>query len=161
LSQRKLAKDAGNAIALNLRKWLLGQLSAMVMVGALVGASMWAVGVPAAGALGVSVGLAEFIPIAGPIAAAVPALLMALLVGVDKAGWTLLIFLVIQQVEGNMIIPLIQQKMIHVLPVVTLFALVAFGLLFGPLEIVLATPLTIVASVLLGLYGSDAKKEAV
>jgi hypothetical protein len=34
-------------------------------------------------------------------------------------------------------------------------------LLFGPLEIVLATPLTIVASVLLGLYGSDAKKEAV
>jgi predicted PurR-regulated permease PerM len=160
MAQRKLAKDASNEIALNLRKWLLGQLSAMVMVGALVGCAMWAVGVPAAGALGVFAGLAEFIPIAGPIAAAVPALLMSLLIGVDKAGWTLLIFLIIQQVEGNMIIPLIQQKMIQIPPVVTLFALVAFGLLFGPLGIVLATPLTIVASVLLGLYGSDAKEKA-
>jgi predicted PurR-regulated permease PerM len=42
--------------------------------------------------------------------------------------------------------------MIRIPPVVTLFALVAFGLLFGPLGVVLATPLTIVASVLLKLY---------
>jgi predicted PurR-regulated permease PerM len=154
-SHRQKAWEASEQIALNLRKWLLGQLSAMAMVGALVGGTMWAIGVPAAGALGVFAGLAEFIPIAGPIAAAVPALLMALLIGVDKAGWTLLIFLVIQQVEGNLIIPLIQQRMIRIPPVVTLFALVALGLIFGPLGVVLATPLTIVASVLLELYRSE------
>lgn len=152
VAQRERVKAASNDMALNLRKWLLGQLAAMGMVGALVGGSMWAIGVPAAGALGVFAGLAEFIPIAGPIAAAFPALLMALLIGVDEAGWTLLIFLVIQQVEGNMIIPLIQQQMIRIPPVVTLFALVSFGLLFGPLGIILATPLTIVVSVILGSF---------
>jgi predicted PurR-regulated permease PerM len=143
--------DAGatlDAIAVNLRKWLLSQLAAMVMVGLLVGVALWVIGVPAAGALGLFAGAAEFVPIAGPIASAIPALLVSLLVGIEEAGWTLLIFVVIGQIEGNVLIPLLQRRVIAIPPLVTLFALVGFALLFGPLGIVLATPLTIVLLVI-------------
>lgn len=152
-ARRDAVADTLKEIAATLRKWLLAQLAAMVMVGALVAAGTWALGVPAAGALGVFAGAVEFIPIAGPIAAAIPALLLAMLVGVDTAGWTLVLFVAIQQIEGNLIIPLIQQRAIMLPPVVTLFALIAFGIIFGPLGIILAMPLTIVVSVLLSRFG--------
>jgi predicted PurR-regulated permease PerM len=128
-----------------LRRWLLSQLAAMVIVGVMVGCAMWTIGVPAAGALGLFAGAMEFVPIAGPVASAVPALLMSLLVGVNEAGWTFLLFVLIQQVEGNLVIPLIQQRVARVPPLLTLFAIVSAGLLFGLLGVILATPLTIVA----------------
>lgn len=131
-----------------LRKWLLAQLLAMATVGLMVGLGAWAIGVPAPGALGLFAGLAEFVPIAGPVISAIPALLLALLYGVDKAGWTLLLFIVIQQLEGNLLMPVIQRRIVLLPPVLTLFALVSFGLVFGPAGVVMATPLTIVAVVL-------------
>jgi predicted PurR-regulated permease PerM len=159
-THRKSVRAVGGEIASNLRRWLFGQIAAMAIVGFMVGIAMWAIGVPAAGALGIFAGLAEFVPIAGPISATIPALLMALLIGIDKAGWTLLIFVIIQQVEGNIIIPIIQQRMVRIPPVVTIFAIVVFGLLFGLIGIVLATPLTIMASVQLNHYLHDRDLEA-
>ena len=159
-THRKSVRAVGGEIASNLRRWLFGQIAAMAIVGFMVGIAMWAIGVPAAGALGIFAGFAEFVPIAGPISATIPALLMALLIGIDKAGWTLLIFVIIQQAEGNIIIPIIQQRMVRIPPVVTIFAIVVFGLLFGLIGIVLATPLTIMASVLLNHYLHDRDIEA-
>lgn len=131
-------------LSLRLRQWLLSQFAAMAIVGFLVGGSLWAIGVPAAGALGLFAGAAEFVPIVGPIASAVPAMLMALIVGMEEAGWTLLFFVIIQQIEGNLIIPLLQQKVVRIPPLVTLFAIVSAGLLFGLLGVILATPTAIV-----------------
>jgi predicted PurR-regulated permease PerM len=151
-AQRGAARATLDEIAETLRKWLLAQLAAMAMVGSLVTIGTWALGVPAAGALGVFAGAVEFIPIAGPIVSAIPALLLAMLIGVETAGWTAILFVAIQQVEGNLIIPLIQQQAIKIPPVVTLFALIAFGVIFGPLGIILAMPLTIVVFVAVKPY---------
>lgn len=126
-----------------LRRFLKAQVLAMVVVGVLTGAGLAFIGVPSALALGLFAGLAEFVPMVGPVAAAVPALLLALSVGVEEAGWTLLLFIVVQQIESNILSPLLQQEMVQVPAAVTLFAVVAFGTVLGPLGVLLATPLTV------------------
>lgn len=131
-----------------LRKWLAAQAIAMVTVAALVGIGMWIIGAPAPGALALFAGLAEFVPIVGPVVSAIPALLLALLHGVDKAVWTLVLFVVVQHFEGDLLLPLLQRRIVLLPPVLTLFAIVVFGVIFGPLGVLLATPLTVVAVVL-------------
>ena len=130
-----------------LRLWLLGQLVAMAFLFVLTGLGLWAIGVPAALALALLAGLAQFVPLIGPIVAAIPALLIALSEGLQIALWTLLLYVAIQQVESNLITPLVQRQAVSLPPAVTLFAVVAFGLLFGPLGVLLATPLAVIVLV--------------
>jgi predicted PurR-regulated permease PerM len=99
---------------------------------------------PAALALALLAGLAEFVPLIGPIVAAIPALLIALSEGVQTALWTLLLYLAVQQVESNLIMPVVQHRVVSLPPAITLFAVVAFGLLFGSLGVLFATPLAVV-----------------
>lgn len=131
-----------------LRLWLLGRLAAMVLVGIIVGIGLWAIGVPAALALGLVAGLLEFIPFIGPIVAAIPGILLAMLISPMTALWTALLYLIVQQTEGNVISPLIQQHAVDLPPALLLFSLVAAGLVFGILGVLLAEPLTAVMFVL-------------
>ena len=131
-----------------LRLWLLGRLAAMVLVGLIVGIGLWAIGVPAALALGLVAGLLEFIPFIGPIVAAIPGILLAMLISPMTALWTALLYLIVQQTEGNVISPLIQQHAVDLPPALLLFSLVAAGLVFGILGVLLAEPLTAVLFVL-------------
>lgn len=131
-----------------LRLWLRGQLLAMVLVGLLTGAGLWLLGMPSAAVLGLLAGLLEFIPFAGPILSAIPALLLALAVSPDLAAWVVLVYLIVQQIEGNILQPLIQQYAVDLPGVVLLFALIAFGALFGIIGVVLAAPLAVVCYVL-------------
>jgi predicted PurR-regulated permease PerM len=142
-SRERLA-EAFDASGTALRRWLLGQLIAMMLVFVLTGLGLWAIGLPAALALALLAGLAEFVPLIGPVVAAIPALLIALAEGWQTALWTLLLYLAIQQVESNLIMPLVQHRVVSLPPAVALFAVVAFGLLFGSLGVLFATPLAVV-----------------
>jgi predicted PurR-regulated permease PerM len=130
-----------------LRYWLLGQLIAMVVVGVLTWVGLALLAVPSALALGLFAGLAEFVPILGPIAAAIPALIIALSQDTQLALWVLALFMVIQQLEGNLLQPIIQRKMVALPPAVTLFAVLAFAILFGAMGVLLAAPLAVVTLV--------------
>ena len=134
---------------LRLRQWLIAQLIAMISIGVLVGAGLSLIGVPAALALGLFAGLAEFIPVAGPIIGAIPALLIALLHGVRMAEYVLALFVVVQQFEGHVLLPLVQQRFATLPPVVTVFALIGFAVLFGWVGVLLAVPLAVAGAVLL------------
>src|SRR4051812_13372701 len=79
-------------------------------------------------ALGLFAGVTEFIPVIGPILGAVPAILLALTQGGWTALWTLLLFVVVQQIESNLIMPLVQRRLIEIPPALLLFALLAIGL---------------------------------
>ena len=150
--------DAGLA----LKRWLTGQVIAMVLVGVFTGLGLWLVGVPSAFALGFIAGLAEFVPIIGPIVAAIPALLIASTVSWQAVLLALAVLLIIQQVESNLITPLIADRMLSVAPVVGLFAVVAMGVLFGPLGLILGFPLAIVFDVAIRrLYVRDTLGERV
>jgi len=143
--QRPHAAQRLDVISEDLRSFLKAQLIAMVGVGVLTYIGLSILGLPSALALALFTGLAEFIPMVGPVVSAVPALLIAFTIGLDSALWTLALFVVVQQTEGNLITPLLQQRMVSLPPAVTLFAVVAFGSLFGPLGVLLATPLTVLA----------------
>lgn len=134
---------------LRLRQWLIAQLIAMISIGLLVGGGLSIIGVPAPLALGLFAGLAEFIPVAGPILGSIPALLIALLHGLHKAGYVLMLFVVVQQFEGHVLLPVVQRRFATLPPVVTIFSLMGFAVLFGWTGVLFATPLAVAGSVLL------------
>jgi predicted PurR-regulated permease PerM len=131
-----------------LRSWLFGQAIAMVVVGLLTWAGLSALSVSSSLALGLFAGLAEFVPVLGPIIAAMPALIIAFSQDPKLALWVLLLFLVIQQIEGNVLQPLIQGKLVALPPAIALFSIIAFAVLFGVMGALLAAPLAVVTLVL-------------
>lgn len=144
-----------------LKQWLLGQLVSMTIIGVFTGLGLWLVGVPSALMLGLIAGLAEFVPLLGPIISAIPGLLLALLVGPETALWALLVYLGIQQIESNLVTPLVERWAVSIPPVVTLFGVLSLGVLFGVLGVLLAAPLTVVLYVLVKqLYVREALGEA-
>jgi predicted PurR-regulated permease PerM len=145
--QRPLIQDTMDYSAAALRQWLIGQLIAVFLVGTIVSAGLWYIGLPSPLALGLIAGMLEFVPVVGPILGAVPATLLALTIG---------LFIVVQALESNLITPLIQKRMVALPPVVTLFAILCFGWLFGPLGVLFATPLAVFLFVVINkLYVRD------
>lgn len=147
-TRRKIAAEAMLESERALRLWLKGQAIAMLVVGLLTGIGLWALGMPSALALGLLAGLLEFIPFAGPIIAAIPAILIALAVSPELALWVTLLYVAIQQFEGNLLTPLVQQYAVDLPGAVLLFSLIGFGSLFGTLGVILAAPLAVVMMVL-------------
>lgn len=146
--RRDLARVALGETARALRLWLLGQLVSMSVIGVLTGLGLAWVGLPSALALGLLAGLLAFVPLVGPIVSAIPALLLALADGAATVGWTLAVFVGVQQIEGNVVMPFVQRRMVDLPPALLLFAIVAAGTLLGPLGALLAAPLTVVVFVL-------------
>ncbi|WP_141696216.1 AI-2E family transporter, partial [Xanthomonas translucens] len=105
-------------------------------------------GVPVALGIGLLTALLDFIPIVGPIVAAVPAVLLGFTVSPQVALGALLVFVVLQQLEGHVLQPLIQARAVDLPPALLLFSLFGIGVLFGPMGVVLAAPLTVVLYVL-------------
>jgi predicted PurR-regulated permease PerM len=139
-----------------LKKWLLGIMIDMSIIATLLGIALWALGVPAFFGLALIAGFAQFVPTVGPLLASVPAILLAFTVSPTTAMWTALTYLVISQVEANVIYPLIQKKTTSIHPALNLIAVLAFGTLLGPLGVLLATPMLLVLTVfVVRLYVQD------
>jgi predicted PurR-regulated permease PerM len=133
-----------NASGCALKGWLKAQVVSMVLVGSLVGVGLAVIGAPAPVALGLLSGLAQFVPIVGPIASAVPALLLAATGGMQMLLLTLALYVAVSQLEANLITPLVQKNVASLPVVLGIFGVVGLGLLFGPLGVLFATPLTLV-----------------
>lgn len=131
-----------------LRGWMIGQALSSLVVAAFTWAGLAILGVPASGGLGLIAGLLDVIPMVGPIIAGIPAVLLAFTVSPITALWTIALFLVVQQLQGNFLQPMIQKQAVDVPPAVLLFAVVAAGMLFGSLGVLLAAPLTVVIFVI-------------
>jgi predicted PurR-regulated permease PerM len=155
-AHRARAGEVLDALGRGLWAWMIGQALAMVVVGALVFAGLWLIGVPLAFTLALIAGLTNFIPFVGPFLGAAPALLMAVPEGVGTVVWVALLFTGVQQLEGNLITPMIQRRAAALPPVLIILAVVAAGLLFGLLGVFLATPLLLTLMVLVRmLYVED------
>ncbi|MDQ6639701.1 MAG: AI-2E family transporter [Pseudomonadota bacterium] len=132
-----------------LKRWLLGQGLTMLIVGTTVGIGLALLGMPLAAAMGFISGLLEFVPFFGAIASALLGTLLAFAQGPQQALHVALFFLVIQQLEGNLVIPMVQRWAVQLAPVLSLLAVVVFGTLFGVEGVLLGTPLMVVATVLI------------
>lgn len=152
------ARSAGivDECGVALGRWMGGQALDMLVVALLTALGLWLLGVPLAMVLGLIAGLTNIIPVVGPFLSGVPAVMFALTQGVDQAVYVALLFLVIQQIEGNILMPMIQKYAAHLPPVLTVLAIVAFGSLFGMFGVILATPLLLVSIILVQrLYVED------
>lgn len=145
-----------------LHRWLKGQMIAMVLVGSLTAIGLSLAGVDSALALGLLAGLANFVPYLGSLAAALITLVVASSQGLYITGLAAGVMLAVQQIESNIVTPLVVSRAVSIEPAVGLFALAAMGILFGPLGILLGFPLTIVADIAIRrLYIRDALDEHV
>jgi predicted PurR-regulated permease PerM len=147
-ARRALVAEAMDESESALRLWLKGQLISMTIIGVLTGAGLWLLGIESWLVLGLLAGLLEFVPFARPILAAIPGILIALVVSPQLALWTTVMYIAVQQVEAYIIQPLVQQYAVHIPPVVLLFSLLAFAMLFGIIGVLFAAPLAVVTYVL-------------
>lgn len=156
LSYRPRGAEVIVAVGYTLRWWLLGRLISMVLVGVLTGLGLWWLDIPLALTLAIIAAFLDFIPNFGPIIAAVPAVLLALMKDPTSALWVVLLYTAVQQFEGLLITPLIQRRTVLLPPVLTIMAQVLFSLMAGVLGLLLATPLCAVGFVLVKmLYVED------
>lgn len=120
----------------------------MAFVGVATGVGLALLGVPLALTLGLVSGVLDFVPFFGPIAAGVLAVLFAFTEGPQTALYVAILMLAIQQVEGNLLMPLVQRWAVQLPPVLGLIAVVIFASWLGVPGIVFATPLMVVVMVL-------------
>ncbi|WP_158266499.1 AI-2E family transporter [Allosphingosinicella deserti] len=149
-----------DAVTVSLRNWLKGQALGMIFVGIATGFGLWLIGVPAAWAIGLVAGMAEFVPYLGIFVAVIPATVLGFGQGTDTGLWTIAVLIGVQQLQGNLVMPLLQNKMVDLPPAITIFGIIAAGILFGVAGVLLATPLTIVVLVMVRrLYLGEEKHE--
>jgi predicted PurR-regulated permease PerM len=139
-----------------LQRWLMGRFGLMFLNGAMTAIGLWILGVPLAFTLGVLAGILNFVPNFGPWIAAIPAVLVAFLQGPQQALYVGLLYIALQSIDGYILTPIVDRRSVELPPVLTIVAQVLLGLAFGFVGILLASPLTAVAMILVKtLYVED------
>jgi predicted PurR-regulated permease PerM len=144
---RRRAREVLTATAGTLRRWLFTQFVSMVLVGILTAVVLLLLGIEAAVALGIIAGILEFVPIAGPIMASIPAIAMGFLDGPEKAVYVALAYVAIQQIESNVLYPLLMKKGLELPPVLTIFTQGVLATVFGFIGLLVAVPMLAAAMV--------------
>ena len=127
-----------------LKLWLLGQLILMVGVGVLSFIAVWLIGLPNAVALALLAGILEIVPYLGPFISAIPAVLVALTLGLTPALWTAVAYVAIHVFEGYVTAPMIERYFVTIPPALILSGIVVSDLLFGTIGVIMAAPITVV-----------------
>jgi predicted PurR-regulated permease PerM len=138
---RARAREVFGTLGETLRQWLIARFLAMIAIGLVTGLGLALLGVKGAAALGVLAGLLELIPFFGPFVSAIPAIGIALVDSPQKALLVVGLYVIVQQLEGNVITPLILEKRLDIPPVLTVVAVSAMGVVFGVLGMLVAEPL--------------------
>lgn len=147
-AKRDYAREVLAEIAHTLRWWLLGRLLALTLVGVLTWIGLFALGIESAITLAFVAAVLSFIPNVGPVLSVIPAVLVGWSVGPAMALWVVLLYAAIQAVESYLITPMVQQRNLAIPPALLLSAQFLLGLMFGIMGLLLATPLLVVALVL-------------
>lgn len=148
LDKRTRACEVFDALGKTLQGWLVGQLISMAFLFITTWIMLGLLGVPLAFILALLTGVLTFVPYIGPIVAAIPILLIAFVASPMLALYTGVLYLLIQNVEANIMMPLIFQRTVHLAPALSIVGQLILGGIFGVLGFILATPLTAVALVL-------------
>lgn len=139
---RPYTREVLSQMSTVLRKWLVTQLIAMVVIGGVCTVVLLILGVKAPFALGFIAGLMEFIPTVGPVFSAVPAVLMGFVDSPEKAVAVAIAYWGIQFLENNLLIPYLMRGEMDLPPALTLVAQTLMALVFGLLGLLVAVPLT-------------------
>jgi predicted PurR-regulated permease PerM len=148
------------SIGQTLRHWLLGQLLDMLIIGVASGIGLFLLGIPQSAGLGLIAGLLDFVPYLGAFLGAAPAILVGFSLSAADGGYVALFFLGLQLLEGHLVTPLIQQRVIAIPPAFLVSTQLLLGYLLGIIGVALATPFTAVVGVLVQKILADRSDRA-
>jgi predicted PurR-regulated permease PerM len=154
--RRATARDVWNQAETRLGMWVRGQLILMSALGIGTGVAYTLLGVPGAILLGLISALAEGIPIVGPLLGAIPAVVVAATVSPQLALAVAGIYVVLQFIEGNILVPLVMRNTVGISPFLVIFSVLAGAAAGGLIGALLAVPIAATAEILLeGLQARD------
>ncbi|MDD4607110.1 MAG: AI-2E family transporter [Patescibacteria group bacterium] len=129
-------------------QWLKGQLFLCLIIGILSYVGLLIINVKYALLLALIAGIMEIIPFIGPTLGALPAILLAFMQSPLKALLVLILYIVIQQLENNLIVPHVMKKAVGLNPIVTIIAIAIGAKLAGVLGAIIAVPVVASLSIL-------------
>lgn len=132
-----------------LRRLMFGRLIGMAVEGVGTWLLLLAGGVPMAGLLGILTGLFAFLPNIGSIISGVLIVLVGFSAGVDAGIYAFFVYLVVQIVDGYLIVPMVAKRATDLAPALVLAAQILFGALFGIMGLFLADPIVAMIKVYL------------
>jgi predicted PurR-regulated permease PerM len=139
-----------------MRFWLLGRFATMVFVGVTTGIGLALLGMPLALTFAILAGLLDFVPNFGPLLAAAPVVLLALVQSPTQALWVVALYVAIQTLEAYVVSPLVERRTVSLEPAGVIAAQLLGAVVLGAAGVVLATPMTAVVLVLVRmLYLED------
>ena len=143
------AEKLVNTVEMKIGQWVRGQIGLMVIVGLLTYLGLRLLNIPFALPLAIFAGVLEIIPNIGPTVAALPAIAVPLLYGGNPAMtvFVVALYVLIQQVENNVIVPRIMRSAVGVHPILTILLIVIGLKLAGVGGAILAVPFYLVAKV--------------
>jgi len=146
-------------LATTLRRWLVTQLIAMFVIGAVTTVFLFMLHVKAALPLGILAGVSKFIPIVGSIFAAIPAIAMAFIDSPHKALLVAAGYIVIQFVENHLLVPVLMKHGVDLPPAMTLGIQALMSVLFGFLGLLVAVPLlAVILTVVRTMSGKELRE---
>lgn len=140
------AADLTDRVKGKIGKWMQGQLVLMLIIFILDFIGLSIIGVPYALILAIFAGVMEIIPYAGPIISAIPGIILGLLVSPLTGLLAALVYFIIQQFEGHIIVPQVMKKAVGINPIAVILALLVGLKLGGILGAILAVPLATVVN---------------
>ncbi len=147
--RRQQVREMLNKMYWNVQRWVLGQFADKMIVGLLIGFGLWVVGVPFALLLGILTGLLGIVPYIGIVVSLVPPVLLALASTPMDVLWVMVVYLLVLQLEADLIYPVVMSRAVSLHPAAIIFGLFVMGVFFGFVGLLLAVPLVAALQVML------------
>ena len=147
--RRARAREIWNQAETRLGMWVRGQLILMGALGLATSIAYTVLGVPAALLLGVIAALAEGIPIVGPLLGAIPAVLLAATVSPELALEVAGVYLILQVIEGNVLVPIVMRNTVGISPFLVILSVLVGAAAGGFVGALLAVPIAATGEVIL------------
>lgn len=132
--------------------WFWGEVALMTVVGVMTYVGLTIIGIKYALPLAVLAGLLEVVPNFGPIISAVPAIILGFSASYFTGFSALALYIIVQQLENNVIVPMIMKRAVGINPIITLIVLLVGGRLGGVLGVLLAIPIFLFAETIIHEY---------
>jgi predicted PurR-regulated permease PerM len=137
--------------------WLRGQITMMFGMTLITFIGLKILGIEYALTLAILAGFTELLPVVGPVIAAVPALLIGLNESPMTALWVLILYIIIQQLEGNIMVPMVMKKAVDLSPIIIIIAMLIGFQFLGILGVIISVPVAAAVSIFIKDYTSKTK----
>jgi predicted PurR-regulated permease PerM len=151
--------ETADRMAFTLRRLMAGRLVGMAFEGFFIFLALSIYGVPMAALLGIITGLLAFIPNIGAIVSGILMVLVGFSGGTEMGIYTIIVYFVVQNIDGNIVVPLIARRTVDLAPALVLAFQLIMGILFGILGLFLADPLLAMTKVWLTRRAQLADRE--